>query len=81
MNEYNVTSEVAMTQIGFLIEDAWKTANKARFDHPEILPAVQRVINLIVSLPFIYDGKKDVYTDGKDIQETIERLFINPMSI
>ncbi|KAL6865278.1 hypothetical protein ACP4OV_016429 [Aristida adscensionis] len=81
MNEFNVTSEVAITEIGYLTEAAWKTANGARFKHPEILPAVQRVINLIVSLPFIYDGKKDVYTSGKDNKETIERLFVTPMAI
>ncbi|CAL4925999.1 unnamed protein product [Urochloa decumbens] len=79
MNEYNVTSEVAITEIGYLIEDAWRTANQARFDQPDILPAVQRLINLIVSMPFIYDSKKDIYTNGKDNKEMIERLFINPV--
>ncbi|OEL32150.1 hypothetical protein BAE44_0006831 [Dichanthelium oligosanthes] len=86
MNEFNVASEVAITEIGYLIENAWRTANQSRFDHPprppappELLPAVQRVINLIVSLPFIYDSKKDVYTNGKDNKEMIERLFINPV--
>ncbi|CAL5002251.1 unnamed protein product [Urochloa decumbens] len=81
MNEYNVTSEVAMTEIGYLIEDAWKTANQARFDHPDLLPAVQRVINMIVCMPFIYAGKKDAYTSGKDMKETIEHLFINPIAL
>ncbi|CAL4942959.1 unnamed protein product [Urochloa decumbens] len=79
MNEYNVTSEVAITKIGYLIEDAWRTANQARFDHPDLLPAVQRLINLIVSMPFIYDSEKDIYTNGKDNKEMIERLFINPI--
>lgn len=81
MNEYNVTSEVAMTEIGSLVEDAWKTTNQARFEHRALLPAVQRVINLTVSMPFIYDDKKDVYTNGKDSKETIERLFVNPMPL
>ncbi|XP_066325789.1 tau-cadinol synthase-like [Miscanthus floridulus] len=80
MNEYNVTSEVAMTEIGYLIEDGWKTANRARFEHPELLPAVQRLINLTVCMPFMYRGKKDAHTSGKDM-ETIERLFINPIPL
>ncbi|WVZ59793.1 hypothetical protein U9M48_009892 [Paspalum notatum var. saurae] len=79
MDEYNVSSEVAMDEIGYRIEDAWKTANQARFDYPEILPAVQRVINLTVCMPFTYGGKKDAYTSG--MKETIERLFINPMPL
>jgi len=80
MNEYNVTSEVAMTEIGYLIEDGWKTANRARFEHPELLPAVQRLINLTVCMPFTYRGKKDAHTSGK-YMETIERLFINPIPL
>ncbi|WVZ59787.1 hypothetical protein U9M48_009886, partial [Paspalum notatum var. saurae] len=81
MNEYSVTSEVAIAEIGYLIEDAWKTANQARFDHPELLPAVQRVINMTVGMPIIYDGKKDAFTGGKDLKEMIERLFISPIPL
>jgi hypothetical protein len=81
MYEYNVTSEVAMTEIGYLIEDAWKTANRARFEHPELLPAVQRLINFTVCMPFTYSGKKDAHTSGKGMKETIERLFINPIPL
>ncbi|WVZ57012.1 hypothetical protein U9M48_007459 [Paspalum notatum var. saurae] len=80
MNEYNVTSEVAIAEIGYLIEDARKAANQALFDHPDLLPVVQRVNNLSVCMLFSYDGGTDAFTSGKDMKDTVERLFINPLS-
>ncbi|WVZ57008.1 hypothetical protein U9M48_007456 [Paspalum notatum var. saurae] len=81
MNEYNVTSEVAIAEIGYLVEDAWKLANQALFDHPDLLPAVQRVNNLSVCMPFSYGGETDVFTSGRDMKNTVERLFVNPVPI
>ncbi|KAJ1297040.1 hypothetical protein BS78_01G347800 [Paspalum vaginatum] len=81
MNQYNVTSEVAIAEIGYLIEDAWKAANQALFEHPGLLPAVQRVNNLSVCMPFSYGGGTDVFTSGKDMKDTVERLFVNPLPL
>lgn len=82
MHEYSVTSEVATAEIGKKIEDAWKVANKSRFEHPDVLEAVQRVTNLITSLPFIYNSGKDFYTGGgKESKETIQSLFVTPMPL
>lgn len=81
INEHKVTGEVAIAKIAPLLEDAWKTTNQARFEHRALLQAVQRVINLTVSMPFLYDESKDAYTFGTHLQKTIESLFVKPIPI
>ncbi|KQK21701.1 hypothetical protein BRADI_1g62538v3 [Brachypodium distachyon] len=77
ISEHGVASEVAFAKIGSLIEDAWKTTNQARFQLPELLPVVQRVANITISMPFMYDDKKDAFTFSSAIEGTIKRLFVN----
>ncbi|VAH43051.1 unnamed protein product [Triticum turgidum subsp. durum] len=80
ISEHGVASEVAIAKIGSLIEDAWKTTNQARFELPELLlPAVQRVANITISMPFMYDDKTDAFTFSSRLEGTIKRLFVNPI--
>ncbi|KAF7005500.1 hypothetical protein CFC21_020617 [Triticum aestivum] len=60
MNEYNVTSEVAITKTVALIEHEWKTLNQARFQNH--LPALQQFISLAISTTFFYGNRNDIYT-------------------
>ncbi|CAM0908243.1 unnamed protein product [Alopecurus aequalis] len=79
MNEYSVTSNVAIARINALIEDEWRTLNQARFQNRALLPALQRIIGLALSASLIYDNRKDVYTVSRHLQKTIERLFVDPI--
>jgi hypothetical protein len=81
ISEHGVASEVAIAKIGSLIEDAWKTTNQARFQLPELLPAVQRVANITISMPFMYDDKTDAFTFSSRLEGTIKRLFVNPIEL
>ena len=60
INEYNVTSEVAITKTVALIEHEWKTLNQARFQNH--LPALQQFISLAISTTFFYGNRNDIYT-------------------
>ncbi|KAL6902155.1 hypothetical protein ACP4OV_005031 [Aristida adscensionis] len=81
ISEHGVTGEVAMAKIGSLIEDAWKTTNAARFEHPELLPAMQRVINITISMPLMYNDKRDVFTFSDGLKGVIRRLFVSPIPL
>ncbi|WVZ56917.1 hypothetical protein U9M48_007383 [Paspalum notatum var. saurae] len=80
INEHGVTAEVAVAKIDSMVEDAWKTINTARFEHNELLlPAVQRVVNLTVSMPLMYGDKKDAFTFSDGLKGVIKRLFLKPV--
>jgi hypothetical protein len=79
INEYSVTSEVAIARIYALIEDEWRTLNKSRFENGVLLPAVQRIIGLALSASLIYYNMNDVYTVSRHLQKTIEGLFVKPI--
>ncbi|KAM0829477.1 hypothetical protein ACQ4PT_066825 [Festuca glaucescens] len=79
ISEHGVASDVALAKIGSMIEDAWKTINQARFELPELLPAVQRVANVTISMTFTYDNQKDAFTFSHNLDGTIRRLFVNPI--
>ncbi|KAK1686062.1 hypothetical protein QYE76_046910 [Lolium multiflorum] len=79
INEYSVTSDVAIARIDALMEDEWRTLNQARFGNRVLLPAMQRIISLALSASFIYDNMNDAYTVSEHLEKTIERLFIEPM--
>jgi hypothetical protein len=82
ISEHNVTDVEAFAAIDSLVEDEWKTTNKARFKHGrELLPAVKRIINFTLSLPMYYDERKDGFTFGEHLQEIIESLFVKPIPI
>lgn len=81
ISEHSVTSEVAFAKIGSLIEDAWKTTNEARFELRQLLPAVQRVANITISMPFMYDDTKDAFTFSNSLKGVIKRLFVDPIPI
>uniref|UniRef100_A0ACD5XFU7 Uncharacterized protein n=1 Tax=Avena sativa TaxID=4498 RepID=A0ACD5XFU7_AVESA len=81
ISEHGVASEVAIAKINSLIEDAWKTTNQARFELPGLLPAVQRVANITISMPFMYDDKTDAFTFSSRLEGTIKRLFVNPIKL
>lgn len=51
---------------GCLREEARKTINQARFEHHALLPVVQRLATIAMSMAFFCYDKKDVYEDSKD---------------
>uniref|UniRef100_J3LWV4 Terpene synthase n=1 Tax=Oryza brachyantha TaxID=4533 RepID=J3LWV4_ORYBR len=79
MTENQVTSEVAFSKLYSLIEDEWRTLNQARYEHHELLPVVQRVVNFAVAIMFFYDERKDAYTFSSYLQEIVRSLFVNPV--
>uniref|UniRef100_A0A0E0L0B1 Terpene synthase n=1 Tax=Oryza punctata TaxID=4537 RepID=A0A0E0L0B1_ORYPU len=81
MNEHKVTSEEAIARIDSMIEDEWKTLNEVRCEHPQLLPVVQRVMNLAISVPFFYNKRNDAYTSSKYLHKIVESLFVNPIPI
>uniref|UniRef100_A0A0E0I863 Uncharacterized protein n=1 Tax=Oryza nivara TaxID=4536 RepID=A0A0E0I863_ORYNI len=81
MNEHKVTGEEAIARIDSIIEDEWKTLNEVRCEHPQLLPAVQRVMNLAISVPFFYNKRSDAYTSSKYLHKIVECLFVTPIPI
>ncbi|EAY93636.1 hypothetical protein OsI_15422 [Oryza sativa Indica Group] len=81
MNEHKVISEVAFAKLDSLIEDEWRTMNHARYEHHQLLPVVQRVLNMAISIMFFYDKRKDAYTFSTHLQEIVRSLFVNPIPI
>uniref|UniRef100_A0ACD5V367 Uncharacterized protein n=1 Tax=Avena sativa TaxID=4498 RepID=A0ACD5V367_AVESA len=81
IKQYHVTSEVAMTMLDHVVQDAWKTSNQARFDHRALLPQVNQVISITKSMAFMYHHKRDLYTFSRMIQEKIRQQFIQPISL
>ncbi|CAO2143951.1 unnamed protein product [Urochloa humidicola] len=82
VTEYNVTTEAAIANItNQMIEDAWKTTNKALLEHRSLHEVVRRVVNMTICLTLVYGKKKDVFTFGNDLDEIIDRVFANPMPI
>ncbi|ONL98160.1 terpene synthase8 [Zea mays] len=78
MKEQNVTGEVAFDKIGSFVEDAWKTLNQAALvGDRALLPVVQRVAGLAMSMMVFFHGKIDRYTDSEHLKETLEDLFVN----
>jgi hypothetical protein len=81
ISKHGVASDVAIAKIGSLLEDAWKTTNQARFELPELLPAVHRVANITISMPFMYDDKTDAITFSSRLEGTSKRLFVNTIEL
>uniref|UniRef100_A0ACD6AFI1 Uncharacterized protein n=1 Tax=Avena sativa TaxID=4498 RepID=A0ACD6AFI1_AVESA len=81
VREHGVSEEVAVARIKSLIEDEWRTLNQALFGNRALLPAVQRLINLTVSMPLYYSDGNDGFTFSKHLQKTVEALFVNPIPI
>uniref|UniRef100_A0ACD5Z977 Uncharacterized protein n=1 Tax=Avena sativa TaxID=4498 RepID=A0ACD5Z977_AVESA len=79
--EHGVANDVVFGKIGSMIEDAWKTTNQARFEHPGLLSVIQRVVNLTTSMPFMYGDQKDAFTFSTSLDETIRRLFVDPIPL
>ncbi|CAL4993756.1 unnamed protein product [Urochloa decumbens] len=79
--EYNVTTEVAIANISQMMEDAWKTTNKALLELRSLHGVVRRVVNMTVCLTLIYGKKEDVFTFGNDLDEIINGVFANPIRI
>ena len=80
MSEHKVTAEVAFAAIDSLVEDEWKTINQARLQHGrKLLPAVQVVVKLAVSLPVYYGERKDAFTFSTHLEDIIKSLFITPI--
>ena len=77
--EHGVTADVACAKIDSLVEDARKTANRARIEHNEPRPAVQRVVNIMTSMPLMYGDKKDAFTFSDGLKGVIKRLFLEPV--
>uniref|UniRef100_A0ACD5UFI0 Uncharacterized protein n=1 Tax=Avena sativa TaxID=4498 RepID=A0ACD5UFI0_AVESA len=79
INEYRVTSDVAIARIDALVEEEWRTLNKSRFENHTLLPALQQFINLAISTTFFYGNRNDVYTHSAHIERTIKSLFVEPI--
>ncbi|KAM0837124.1 hypothetical protein ACQ4PT_061864 [Festuca glaucescens] len=79
ISEHGVTDDVAIAKIGSMIEDAWKTTNQARFELAQLFPAVQRVVNVSISMWFMYANQKDAFTFSNGLDRTIRRMFVNPI--
>ncbi|KAF0893588.1 hypothetical protein E2562_027314, partial [Oryza meyeriana var. granulata] len=79
MNEHKVTSEVAFAKLDSLIEDEWRTIIQACCEHHQLLPVVQRVVNLAICIMFFYDKRKDAYTFSTHLQEIVRSLFVKPI--
>ena len=79
ISEHGVTADVACAKIDSLVEDAWKTANRARIEHNELFPAVQRVVNITTSMPLMYGDKKDAFTFSDGLKGVIKHLFLEPV--
>jgi hypothetical protein len=80
ISEHGVESDdEAFAKIGSMIEDAWKTTNQVRFERPELLPVIQRVANMTISMPFMYGEHKDAFTFSTILEGTIRSLFAHPI--
>ncbi|KAL5214873.1 hypothetical protein ABZP36_004025 [Zizania latifolia] len=79
MSDRKVRSELAIAEIDSMIEDEWRTINQARREHPELLPALQQVVNLAICATFFYGNRKDAYTFSTHLEQTVESLFVNPV--
>nr|CAB3500826.1 unnamed protein product [Digitaria exilis] len=79
ISEHGVTANVACAKIDSLIEDAWKTINRTRFERNELLPAVQRIFSITVSMPLMYGDKKDAFTFSNGLKGVIRCLFLKPV--
>uniref|UniRef100_A0A0D3FUB9 Uncharacterized protein n=1 Tax=Oryza barthii TaxID=65489 RepID=A0A0D3FUB9_9ORYZ len=81
INEHKVTADVAIAKINELVEDEWKTTNQARIDHRDVLPVVQRLINITMAIPLYYSDGIDGFTFGEGIQEVLEKLYVKPIPL
>uniref|UniRef100_A0A0E0KP52 Uncharacterized protein n=1 Tax=Oryza punctata TaxID=4537 RepID=A0A0E0KP52_ORYPU len=79
INEHKVTVDVAIAKINELVEDEWKTTNQARIDHRDVLPVVQRLINITMAIPLYYSDGIDGFTFGEGIQEVLKKLYVKPI--
>uniref|UniRef100_A0A0E0P7H3 Uncharacterized protein n=1 Tax=Oryza rufipogon TaxID=4529 RepID=A0A0E0P7H3_ORYRU len=81
INEHKVTVDVAIAKINELVEDEWKTTNRARIDNQAVLPVAQRLINLTMAIPMFYGYDSDAFTFGEQLREILENLYVKPMPI
>uniref|UniRef100_A0A0D3FUB6 Terpene synthase n=1 Tax=Oryza barthii TaxID=65489 RepID=A0A0D3FUB6_9ORYZ len=81
INEHKVTVDVAIAKINELMEDEWKTTNRARIDNQAVLPVAQRLINLTMAIPLFYGYDSDGFTFGEQLREILENLYVKPMPI
>ncbi|KAF0893593.1 hypothetical protein E2562_027319 [Oryza meyeriana var. granulata] len=81
INEYKVPVDVAIAKINELVEDEWKTTNQSRIDHRDVLPVVQRLINITLAIPFYYSDGKDGFTFGEGLQEVLQKLYVKPIPL
>lgn len=82
IKENNVTSEVALTKIASLVDDAWKTLNQELFEHrSDLLPVVQQVTNFARSMMFLYHDKRDGYTNSKEVKDALENHYVKHIPI
>jgi hypothetical protein len=81
MNQYNVTSEVAIAALQNFVEDAWKTTNQARFDRGGLLPLVNRVVNITKSMTLLFHTKIDLFTFSRGNKDKIHQQFVEPIPL
>ncbi|XP_034570343.1 tau-cadinol synthase isoform X1 [Setaria viridis] len=76
IKEHNVSAEVALAKFGSFVDDAWKTLNHAIFEHHALLPVLQRVTNLAMSMMLFFLDQRDRYTNSKELKETLKSQFV-----
>ncbi|KAK1613077.1 hypothetical protein QYE76_036750 [Lolium multiflorum] len=81
MNQHHVTSEVAIAVLDNLVEDAWKTINRARFEQRSLLPILNRVASLSKSMAWLFRDNIDRFTFSSGNKEKIKQQFIDPIPL
>lgn len=79
INEHKVPDDVAIAKIESLDQDAWKTMNKAHFEHRSLLSLVKQAANLAMSMEYLFLNKRDAYTFSEYNKGTIEKLYVKPI--
>ncbi|XP_073365613.1 tau-cadinol synthase-like [Aegilops tauschii subsp. strangulata] len=81
INQYHVTSEVALATLDNLVQDAWKTSNQARFHHHALLPLVKRIIRLTKSMTLMYHDNVDRNSSSRGNKDKIEQQFVEAIPL
>ncbi|KAM0838347.1 hypothetical protein ACQ4PT_061035 [Festuca glaucescens] len=82
MMEKCVTGEEAVAAIATMIEERWRTMNKACMEMDRaLLPVAQLVANIARSNEVIYLCGRDGYTFGSHIKDLVTALFLDPIPL
>lgn len=82
MKEHKVPLEVARAKIQEMIDETWKDFNEEWLNMNSHQPKelLERIFNLTRTMVYIYQ-QDDAYTNCHVIKDTINSLFVEPVSI